>query len=790
MRDWKYPVRTLLLASAVSYSVLGLTGDNKHAAQPASKPNILFIILDDVGIDQMRLFGFGGTPAATLPNIAQIAGRGVKFTNVWAMPECSPSRAAFFTGRYPIRTGVTSAIVNNHLPQEYVSQFEATLPRVLKKAGYESAIVGKYHLGNEKDPAGNCAPATRGWDTFIGNMTAGPPSIDKTAGGGDPQGNQVCGYFQSQAPGACYRRIAGVTTCTAINAGNADPQTSASRTCLQRGGLFRPNMPCGVNAPTSDDFSINNAYYVWPRITVAGPRSPLFVPTDSCEAVQRRNYMTETQSIDGVQWWNQQSGPRMLTVSYNTMHTPYQKAPTSIVPDPTDQSALCSSLTPSRQLLNNMLEGADVEIGRMLAAMGLGTLRPDGRTLATLNLSNTIVVIVGDNGSFGSTVRVQEGFNVGRSKATVYQTGTWVPLIVAGAGVSQPGRSVNELVNVTDLFQLFGDVAGLKVAEIVPPSHQLDSQPLLPYLASAAAEPVRETNFTQVGAGKFTPVPSERSWPCVLGNLCNDTLLFDKNLCEDNGGVWYGPKAATQASSCCAVVAANPGTGINPVSQFAVRNKRFKLVEAERTNCAAPLPANAKNKPFPWAEYRTKTTVEFYDLKKTATNPIGMDNEDDDLLKDCPAGQDPKTCVPQAVRKSYAELEAELKKTKASAKPQQVCRNKGDGNLDLRVNQADLNGWATFQGRGPSSYDINMDAQTDDKDRQIIAANLGLDCLDICTRADLDRNGVVTARDMALLNKQTGACDPVLCGGDLNGDGKVNNRDVRLMLRAQKSCSF
>jgi hypothetical protein len=74
-----------------------------------------------------------------------------------------------------------------------------------------------------------------------------------------------------------------------------------------------------------------------------------------------------------------------------------------------------------------------------------------------------------------------------------------------------------------------------------------------------------------------------------------------------------------------------------------------------------------------------------------------------------------------------------------------------------RVNQADLNGWATFQGRGPSSYDINMDAETDGKDRQIIAANLGLDCLDICTRADLDRNGVTTSRNMALVNKQSRA---------------------------------
>ncbi len=108
----------------------------------------------------------------------------------------------------------------------------------------------------------------------------------------------------------------------------------------------------------------------------------------------------------------------------------------------------------------------------------------------------------------------------------------------------------------------------LNVAEVVPPSHQLDSKPLMPYLLSPSAPPVRKTSYTEVAAGKFTPVPSERSWPCQLGNICNDTLLFSKNLCEDNGGIWYGPGAKTQVTSCCAVAAANPSVTINPVASI------------------------------------------------------------------------------------------------------------------------------------------------------------------------------------------------------------------------------
>jgi len=774
---------------AASWTALQLADATRHAAEAARKPNILFIILDDVGVDQLKLYGFGGALPARLPNLARIANRGVKFTNVWGMPECSPSRAAYFTGRYPMRTGVTSAIVDNHLPQEYLSQYEATLPRVLSKAGYISAMIGKYHLGNEKDSAGNCAPATRGWHSFNGNMTPGPPSIDLTAGGADPSGGQLCGYVQTSESGACYVQRGDTTNCRRITSANADPDTSPSRTCLQRGGLFRPNATCGENPPSAADFNKYNAYYVWPNIRVNGPRPPQWSSSkDVCQPVTRRTYMTTTQSENAAQWWNEQTGPRMLTVSYNTMHTPLQKAPTSLVADRRDFTSQCNALTPERRLLNNMLESADVEIGRMLTDMGLGTMDAAGRRLTSLNLRNTVVIIVGDNGSLGGTVRVADGFNVGRSKATVYQTGVWVPLIVAGSIVSQPGRDVDEMINAVDLFQLFGEVAGLNVNEIVPPSLQIDSKPMMSYLTSASATAVRTTNFTQVAAGKFSPDPEERSWPCQMGNLCNDTLLFSQNLCEDNGGTWFGPGGATQASSCCAIAAADSSVSINPVAQWAVRNKFYKLVRQSQTNCQAPLPPNATNKPFPWAEYETKTTVEFYDITPTPENPIGMDNAENNLLKDCAEGQNPRTCLPRPLRPVFGQLSRELDRQLASGEPQSVCLSKGDGNRDLRVNNADIRAWRQYQGKGPSQYDINMDGQTDEADLAIIQANIGTDCMNLCERADLDRNRRVNARDMTLLVQQSGTCDEVLCSGDLDGNGVVDNRDVSLMQQAQSTC--
>jgi Sulfatase len=111
-----------------------------------SRPNILFIIMDDVGIDQMSIFGYGGGTPPLTPNIDAVARAGVRFRNVWSMPECSPSRAIFFEGRYPLRTNIQAAILSDDLANSQVSPFEVTTPKILKKVGYQNALFGKFHL--------------------------------------------------------------------------------------------------------------------------------------------------------------------------------------------------------------------------------------------------------------------------------------------------------------------------------------------------------------------------------------------------------------------------------------------------------------------------------------------------------------------------------------------------------------------------------------------------------------------------------------------------------------------
>jgi arylsulfatase A-like enzyme len=113
---------------------------NSNPSPQDNPPNIVFFILDDVGIDQMEVFGYGGGSPPQLPNITAIANAGVSFRNMWAMPECSPSRALVFEGRYPLRTNVLDAILSVDLANSQVSPYESTTPKILREGGYSSAL--------------------------------------------------------------------------------------------------------------------------------------------------------------------------------------------------------------------------------------------------------------------------------------------------------------------------------------------------------------------------------------------------------------------------------------------------------------------------------------------------------------------------------------------------------------------------------------------------------------------------------------------------------------------------
>lgn len=134
----------------------------------------------------------------------------MRFCNFWSSPDCSPSRTAAFTGRYPIRTNVTTALLAPDLAGNQLKPYEVTTPTVLRRAGYASALFGKAHFTNTPSqeypttaPYGATPVTQLGWDYFNGWNDGGPLSIDTTAGGAGAQGQYPCGFVTGSVSGAC-----------------------------------------------------------------------------------------------------------------------------------------------------------------------------------------------------------------------------------------------------------------------------------------------------------------------------------------------------------------------------------------------------------------------------------------------------------------------------------------------------------------------------------------------------------------------------------------------------------
>lgn len=131
--------------------------------QAASKPNFVIIYADDLGIGDLGCYG---AKDMKTPHIDSLAASGVRFTDWYTnCPVCSPSRASLLTGKYPQRTGITEVLAS-------VAEFnipglrpnEVTLPGELRKLGYRTAHVGKWHMGS----AQHSRPEAQGYDESFG----------------------------------------------------------------------------------------------------------------------------------------------------------------------------------------------------------------------------------------------------------------------------------------------------------------------------------------------------------------------------------------------------------------------------------------------------------------------------------------------------------------------------------------------------------------------------------------------------------------------------------------------
>jgi len=133
-----------------------------RSKEGTEKPNIVFILMDNLGYGEVGCYGGGVVRGAPTPRIDSLAAEGTRLTNFNVESQCTPSRSAIMTGRYAIRSGTHSVPMGGGL--EGLTRWEVTIAELLSKAGYATAHFGKWHLGSTEGRL----PNDRGFDEWYG----------------------------------------------------------------------------------------------------------------------------------------------------------------------------------------------------------------------------------------------------------------------------------------------------------------------------------------------------------------------------------------------------------------------------------------------------------------------------------------------------------------------------------------------------------------------------------------------------------------------------------------------
>ncbi|MBL8580370.1 MAG: arylsulfatase [Mesorhizobium sp.] len=172
-----------IVAGGVTANLAGMFPAGAQA--PASRPNIIYIVADDLGWADV---GFHGSDIKT-PNLDKLAKEGAQLGQFYVQPMCTPTRAALMTGRYPWRYGLQTLVIPT--PGKYgLPVEERLLPQVLKEAGYKTVMVGKWHLGHADR---KFWPRQRGFDYHYGTMVGEVDYFTRSSSG-------VLDWFRNDEP--------------------------------------------------------------------------------------------------------------------------------------------------------------------------------------------------------------------------------------------------------------------------------------------------------------------------------------------------------------------------------------------------------------------------------------------------------------------------------------------------------------------------------------------------------------------------------------------------------------
>ena len=469
----KTQCRFILLALVL---IVSASGCPKKGNGQSTRPNILLIIGDDIGIDVttnmypgmidnlVKQYGpsghnhpkykeIHGRPAST-PALDTLAKGGMRFSHAWAQPFCSPTRTSLITGLYSAKTGVID-------PLGWLSQNHHSFVKDLKeKGGYSTAVFGKWHIAGLFEYPG-MKPKEAGFDLFQGNLHGGVATYYEWDYQIQDDSTPPDQWRTEKAPVRSLPGIKPTTFAPVVKTADAIKWiTEQEKTSPDK--------------PWFAWFAFNLSH-----ITGQQEPNPMVIPNiDTMDDISRKE-MEECMGPDG-QFGSANVGS-------------------------------CSSEALMRAMTNSM----DTMIGRLI------------ETVDNLD-SNTYIIYLGDNGTwmFGPKREFIDNMYItkqGRSKGTAYESGVRVSMAVRGPGI-KAGSQSDEWVHNVDLFSTILELAGLDVPEMVPNREgngmvEVDGVSLTPilfdgakglrdphkgYLLAATVNSYKEGNPIEVGARNAT----------------------------------------------------------------------------------------------------------------------------------------------------------------------------------------------------------------------------------------------------------------------------------------------
>lgn len=385
----------------------------------AQKPNIVLIYTDDLGIGDPSCYG---TAAIKTPNIDRLAKNGVKFTNAHTTSAtCTPSRFSLLTGKYAWRksgTGIAPGDASLIIPTNII-----TLPSMLQKAGYNTAVIGKWHLG-----LGDAKGAD--WN---GKITPGPLEI---------------GFNYSFLIPATGDRVpcVFVENHHVVNLDKKDPITVSYKAPIDSSaptGKKNPELLKMLPSHTHDNTIVNGVSRLG---YMTGGTSALWKDEDFADIFIKKisNYVTENK--------NQ---PFFLYFATHDIHVPRL---------PHARFVGKSGMGPRGDALLQL----DWQVGQVEAILKKNGL-----------LENTLIIFTSDNGQV-----IDDGYKddavekLGNHKPggiyrggkySAFEAGTRVPFIVSWKGKIKPNKTNDALFSQVDLYASFAALVGTKVEEVQAP---------------------------------------------------------------------------------------------------------------------------------------------------------------------------------------------------------------------------------------------------------------------------------------------------------------------------------